>query len=300
MSVRAQSRTIGHFGSITSRLRSRRHFFMTIEELVKQIRLKKSFLCVGLDTDLEKIPKHLLQEEDPIFSFNKAIIDATQDFCVAYKPNIAFYEAYGLKGWKSLEKTIKYLNSNYPEQFTIADAKRGDIGNTSSRYAKAFFEELAFDAITIAPYMGRDSVEPFLEFKNKQTILLALTSNKGAFDFQTKKVDQKELYKEVLNVSKSYKNSENLMYVVGATKAEYLKDIREIVPDSFLLVPGVGAQGGNLHDVCKYGMNSSVGLLVNSSRGIIYASSKENFAAEAAQKAKEIQIQMKEELDKLN
>ena len=254
---------------------------------------------LGLDTDIEKIPAHLLKEEDPIFSFNKAIIDATQKYCVAYKPNIAFYEAYGLKGWKSLEKTIKYLNATYPEQFTIADAKRGDIGNTSTRYAKAFFEELAFDSITIAPYMGRDSVEPFLDFKNKHTILLALTSNKGAFDFQTKKIENKELYKEVLTISKSYKNAENLMYVVGATKAEYLKDIREIIPDSFLLVPGIGAQGGNLQEVCKYGLNSSVGLLVNSSRGIIYASTGKDFANEAALKAKEIQIQMKEELEKL-
>jgi orotidine-5'-phosphate decarboxylase len=273
---------------------------MTIENLVAQIHSKESFLCVGLDTDLEKIPKHLLEEEDPIFSFNKAIIDATQEFCVAYKPNIAFYEAYGLKGWKSLERTIKYLNSNYPEQFTIADAKRGDIGNTSTRYAKAFFDELAFDSITIAPYMGRDSVEPFLEFKDKHTILLALTSNKGAFDYQTKLIDDKELYKEVLTISQTYTNANKLMYVVGATKAEFLQDIREIVPNSFLLVPGVGAQGGNLQDVCKYGMNSSVGLLVNSSRGIIYASNQENFATEAAQKAKEIQLQMKEELDKLN
>jgi orotidine-5'-phosphate decarboxylase len=273
---------------------------MKTEEIVSQIKKKKSFLCVGLDTDLEKIPKHLLQEEDPIFSFNKAIIDATQEYCVAYKPNIAFYEAYGLKGWKSLEKTIKYLNSNYPEQFTIADAKRGDIGNTSTRYAKAFFEELAFDSITIAPYMGRDSVEPFLEFTDKHTILLALTSNQGAFDFQTKTIENKELYKEVLAVSKTYKNADNLMYVVGATKAEYLKDIRKIIPDSFLLVPGVGAQGGNLQEVCKYGINSNIGLLVNSSRGIIYASNNEDFASKAALKAEEIQKQMEEELEKLN
>ncbi|GMN10752.1 orotidine-5'-phosphate decarboxylase [Croceitalea sp. MTPC9] len=272
---------------------------MKTKDLIAQIKKKQSFLCVGLDTDLEKIPKHLLQEGDPIFSFNKAIIDATQEFCVAFKPNIAFYEAYGLKGWKSLEKTIDYLNTNYPEQFTIADAKRGDIGNTSTRYAKAFFEELAFDSITIAPYMGRDSVEPFLEFTNKHTILLALTSNKGAFDFQTKHMDNQELYKEVLTVSKTYENAENLMYVVGATQAEYLKEIREIVPNSFLLVPGVGAQGGNLKEVCKYGMNSTVGLLVNSSRGIIYASNTEGFADEAALKAKEIQTQMKKELEKL-
>ena len=273
---------------------------MEIQHLINQIRKKQSFLCIGLDTDLDKIPKHLLQEEDPIFSFNKAIIDATHQFCVAYKPNIAFYEAYGLKGWQSLEKTIKYLNENYPEQFTIADAKRGDIGNTSTRYAKAFFEELAFDSITLAPYMGRDSVEPFLAFKDKHTILLALTSNQGAFDFQTKIIEDKTLYKEVLSVSKNYENAENLMYVVGATKADYLKDIRKIIPNSFLLVPGIGAQGGSLKEVCKYGMNANVGLLVNSSRGIIYAGNAKDFANKAALKAKELQIQMKEELENLN
>lgn len=273
---------------------------MKTEELIFQIKKKQSFLCVGLDTDLDKIPRHLLKEEDPIFKFNKAIIDATQEFCVAYKPNIAFYEAYGLKGWKSLEKTINYLNTNCPEQFTIADAKRGDIGNTSTRYAKAFFEELNFDAITIAPYMGKDSVEPFLAFKDKHTILLALTSNEGAFDFQTRITEGKELYKVVLDTAKSYKNAKNLMYVVGATKAAFLKDIREIVPESFLLVPGVGAQGGDLQAVCKYGMNSDVGLLVNSSRGIIYASGDTNFAEVAASKAKEIQLQMQGELVKLN
>ncbi|NKI33015.1 orotidine-5'-phosphate decarboxylase [Croceivirga thetidis] len=265
---------------------------MKLEDLVYQIRKKKSFLCVGLDTDLNKIPKQFLQLEDPIFEFNKAIIEATQKFCVAYKPNIAFYEAYGLKGWLSLEKTINYLNENYPEQFTIADAKRGDIGNTSTRYAKAFFEELEFDSITIAPYMGKDSVEPFLEFKDKHTILLALTSNAGSVDFQTKSFEHQELYKEVLSVSKTYDNAERLMYVVGATKAEFLKQIREIVPNSFLLVPGVGAQGGSLEEVCKYGMTDNVGLLVNSSRGIIYASSGTDFAQAAADKAKELQEQM--------
>lgn len=265
---------------------------MKLENLIAQIRKKKSFLCVGLDTDLDKIPPHLLKTEDPLFEFNKAIIDATEAYCVAYKPNIAFYEAYGLKGWQSLEKTINYLNKNYPEQFTIADAKRGDIGNTSTRYAKAFFEELNFDSLTIAPYMGRDSVEPFLEFKNKHTILLALTSNAGAFDFQTKKLEETELYKQVLKVSTTYKNATNLMYVVGATKAEYLKEIREIIPDSFLLVPGVGAQGGSLADVCKYGMTKDVGLLINSSRGIIYASVEENFAERAGEKAHELQEQM--------
>mgnify|MGYP003683239363 CR=1 FL=1 len=265
---------------------------MTTKQLVSQINQKKSFLCIGLDVDLNKIPSHLLALEDPIFEFNKAIIDATHHLCVAYKPNTAFYEAYGIKGWKSLEKTIKYLNTNHPEIFTIADAKRGDIGNTSTMYAKAFFEDLAFDSVTVAPYMGKDSVEPFLAFKDKHTIMLALTSNEGAFDFQTKKVDAKELYKHVLETSKNWKNSENLMYVVGATKAEYFKEIRKIVPDSFLLVPGVGAQGGNLQDVCKYGLSENVGLLINSSRGIIYASNQKDFAEVAAKKAKELQSQM--------
>jgi orotidine-5'-phosphate decarboxylase len=265
---------------------------MTTQKLVAQIRKKKSFLCIGLDVDLEKIPSHLLKEEDPIFSFNKAIIDATHQLCVAYKPNTAFYEAYGLKGWQSLEKTIRYLNENYPEIFTIADAKRGDIGNTSTMYAKAFFEDLAFDAVTVAPYMGKDSVEPFLAFKNKHTIMLALTSNEGAFDFQTKKINEKEVYKHVLETSKDWKNSENLMYVVGATKAVYFKEIRKIVPNSFLLVPGVGAQGGNLQDVCRYGLTENIGLLINSSRGIIYASKDPDFATKAALKAKELQLQM--------
>jgi len=267
---------------------------MTTEQLVAQIRKKKSFLCIGLDTDLQKIPPHLLKVEDPIFAFNKAIIDATHDICVSYKPNIAFYEAYGIKGWHSLEKTIKYINANYPEIFTIADAKRGDIGNTSTRYAKAFFEDLEFDSITIAPYMGKDSVEPFLAFKNKHTILLALTSNVGAFDFQTKLIEGKELYKTVLETSKTYSNSKNLMYVVGATKAEYFKDIRKIIPESFLLVPGVGAQGGSLKDVCENGMNENVGLLINSSRGIIYASTNTDFADAARHKALELQSQMAE------
>jgi orotidine-5'-phosphate decarboxylase len=273
---------------------------MKIEQLVSQIHQKKSFLCVGLDTDLEKIPQHLLQEEDPIFAFNKAIIEATHEYCVAYKPNIAFYEAYGIQGWKSLERTMDYLNKNHPEVFTIADAKRGDIGNTSTRYAKAFFETLNFDSVTIAPYMGRDSVEPFLDFEDKHVILLALTSNQGAFDFQTKKIGKEELYKEVLRTSKTYKNSERLMYVVGATKATYLKEIREIVPESFLLVPGVGAQGGSLQEVCQYGMAQNVGLLVNSSRGILYASQGMDFADTAADKAKAIQMDMAVELGKLH
>ncbi|GAA3652943.1 orotidine-5'-phosphate decarboxylase [Flavivirga jejuensis] len=272
---------------------------MTTNQLVQQIKKKKSFLCIGLDVDLNKIPAHLLKEEDPIFAFNKAIIDATHHLCVAYKPNTAFYEAYGLKGWKSLEKTIHYLNEKHPEIFTIADAKRGDIGNTSTMYAKAFFDDLAFDSVTVAPYMGKDSVEPFLAFENKHTILLALTSNQGAFDFQTKKVDGKELYKHVLETSKTWEHSENLMYVVGATKAEYLADIRQIIPDRFLLVPGVGAQGGNLQDVCKYGMNHQVGLLINSSRGIIYVSKEADFAKAAAMKAKQLQEEMAIELNRL-
>ena len=266
---------------------------MTQNQLVNQIKQKKSFLCIGLDVDLNKIPPHLLEEEDPIFAFNKAIIDATHHLCVAYKPNTAFYEAYGLKGWKALEKTINYLNEHHPDIFTIADAKRGDIGNTSSMYAKAFFEDLGFDSVTVAPYMGKDSVEPFLAFKNKRTILLALTSNQGAFDFQTKQVEGKELYKQVLETSKTWDNAENLMYVVGATKAAFLADIREIIPDSFLLVPGVGAQGGDLKDVCKYGMNKNIGLLINSSRGIIYASKERDFAEKAAQQATALQQQMR-------
>lgn len=271
---------------------------MTTQELVRQIRQKKSFLCIGLDIDLAKIPSHLLQEEDPIFAFNKAIIDATHHLAVAYKPNTAFYEAYGLKGWKALEKTINYLNENYPELYTIADAKRGDIGNTSTRYAKTFFSDLNFDSITVAPYMGEDSVVPFLEFENKHTILLALTSNRGAFDFQTKKIDGEEVYKKVIQTSQTWKNNRNLMYVIGATKAEYFKEIRAIAPHNFLLVPGVGAQGGSLAEVCKYGLNDDVGLLVNSSRGIIYASAEANFAEAAASKAKELQKQMEEILDR--
>ncbi|PIF01517.1 MAG: orotidine-5'-phosphate decarboxylase [Maribacter sp.] len=273
---------------------------MDLEKLIGQIHLKRSFLCVGLDTDLEKVPPHLLQEEDPIFAFNKAIIDATHQLCVAYKPNMAFYEAYGLKGWKALGKTIDYLNMYYPDIFTIADAKRGDIGNTATRYAKAFFEEFGFDSITIAPYMGRDSIEPFLAFEDKHTILLALTSNEGAYDFQTQEVEGMALCEKVLRTSLTYENAHNLMYVVGATKAGFLGDIRKIVPDSFLLVPGVGAQGGSLKEVCHYGMNQHVGLLVNSSRGIIYASKNKDFASQAALKAKNLQQQMEEELKSLD
>ena len=266
---------------------------MTNDFLISEIRKKDSFLCIGLDVDLNKIPKHLLEVEDPIFAFNKAIIDATNHLAVAYKPNTAFYEAYGIKGWKALKKTIDYLNINHPEIFTIADAKRGDIGNTSAMYAKAFLEDLGFDAVTVAPYMGKDSVEPFLSFKEKHTILLALTSNKGAFDFQTQIIDNEELYKKVLKTSKSWERSDQLMYVVGATKAEYFKEIRNLVPNSFLLVPGVGAQGGNLQNVCKYGMNEDVGLLINSSRGIIYASNQLDFAEAAACEAEVLQKQMK-------
>lgn len=270
---------------------------MTTAQLVEQIHKKKSFLCIGLDTDLERIPSHLLKEDDPIFAFNKAIIDATHHLCIAYKPNTAFYEAYGVKGWLALEKTIAYLNEKHPEIFTIADAKRGDIGNTSARYAKAFFEDLQFDSVTVAPYMGRDSVEPFLAFAGKHTILLALTSNEGAFDYQTRLISEKELYKLVLETTRGYKNSENLMYVVGATKAEYLEEIRKIVPNSFLLIPGVGAQGGSLEAVCHYGLNEGVGLLINSSRGIIYASNEKDFAKAAANKAQALQIQMARELE---
>ena len=265
---------------------------MTTQQLIDQIKIKKSFLCVGLDVDLNKIPPHLLESEDPIFEFNKAIIDVTHDLAVSYKPNTAFYEAYGIKGWISLQKTINYINEKHPEIFTIADAKRGDIGNTSSMYAKAFFEDLNFDSVTVAPYMGKDSVEPFLAFKNKHTILLALTSNQGAFDFQTKEIDGKEVYKHVLETSKSWKNSENLMYVVGATRADILKKVRAIVPKAFLLVPGVGAQGGSLSEVCKYGMNSNVGLLINSSRAIIYASNGVDFAEKAREEALKMQLEM--------
>lgn len=265
---------------------------MTTTQLYKNILDKNSFLSVGLDVDLEKIPPHLLEVEDPIFAFAKAIIDATHDLCVAYKPNTAFFEAYGVKGWVALEKTINYLNSNYPNHFTIADAKRGDIGNTSTRYAKAFYEDLNFDSVTIAPYMGKDSIEPFLAFEDKFAILLALTSNAGSSDFQNLMVDDDKLFEKVLKTTQKYKNSKRLMYVVGATKALALKDIRAIVPDSFLLVPGVGAQGGSLSEVYKYGKNDKIGLLVNSSRGIIYASRGKDFAKAARFEAMNLQQQM--------
>lgn len=269
---------------------------MNRTELISQIIQKKSMLCVGLDTDIDKIPKHLLEEEDPLFAFNKAIIDATHEFAVAYKPNIAFYEAEGLKGWQSLYRTMNYLQENYPKTFTIADAKRGDIGNTSARYAKAFFQELDFDSITVAPYMGIDSVGPFLEFENKWVILLALTSNPGSLDFQTQVLKECEdmLFEKVLRISGQWGNTENLMYVVGATRADYLKKVRAIAPDHFLLVPGVGAQGGSLEEVVKNGMGNEPNLLINSSRGIIYASSDKDFAEHAAQKASDIQRSMAE------
>lgn len=269
---------------------------MNTTQLTARILEKRSFLCVGLDTDPARIPVHLQNTEDPVFEFNKAIIDATHKYTVAYKPNLAFYEANGLKGWESLKKTIEYLNAHYPEQFTIADAKRGDIGNTATQYARAFFEDLKFDSVTVAPYMGRDSVEPFLEFENKHTILLALTSNPGAFDFQTLNAGERPLYQQVLKTSRDYRNAERLMYVIGATKAEYLTEVRALVPDSFLLVPGVGAQGGSLEEVCRYGMNDGVGLLINSSRGIIYASEGADFAEAAGKEAQLLQQQMDAQL----
>ncbi len=267
-------------------------------ELVNQINRKKTFLCIGLDTDKKKIPEFLLEKEDPIFEFNKQIIDATHDLVIAYKPNIAFYESEGVEGWKSLYKTVEYLKSNYPKILIIADAKRGDIGNTSNMYAKAFFKNMNFDAITVAPYMGEDSISPFLAFENKWVILLALTSNKGAFDFQLFENNNSErLFEHVLSKSKTWADKNKMMYVVGATKAEMLKEIRTIIPEHFILVPGVGAQGGNLQEVAKYGMNNNCGLIVNSSRGIIYASIKEDFAEKARLKAKEIQIEMNELLN---
>jgi orotidine-5'-phosphate decarboxylase len=265
---------------------------MTTTALVEQIKLKKSFLCVGLDVDLDKIPKHLLDLEDPIFEFCKTIIDATSPYCVAYKPNIAFFEAYGLKGWQSLERVIQYLNTSYPEQFTIADAKRGDIGNTATRYAKAFFDQLQFDALTVAPYMGQDSVEPFLAFEAHHTILLALTSNSGASDFQYTKESDQPLYLKVIEKAQNWKGSERLMYVVGATKTAALRKIRSCIPNAFLLVPGVGAQGGSLDEVAAEGLNKQCGLLVNSSRGIIYAASDESYAEAAADAARVLQNQM--------
>lgn len=270
---------------------------MDKRELFENIKRKGSFLCVGLDTDIKKIPACLLNEEDPIFAFNKAIIDATAEYCVAYKPNLAFYESMGVKGWISFEKTVAYLREKYPDQFIIADAKRGDIGNTSAMYARTFFEEIDLDAVTVAPYMGEDSVTPFLNYKNKWVILLALTSNKGSHDFQlTADPSGERLFEKVLRVSQQWADSEQMMYVVGATQGAMFADIRKVAPDHFLLVPGVGAQGGSLEEVCKYGMNSQCGLLVNSSRGIIYADNTENFAVRAGQEAKALQEQMTDQL----
>jgi len=266
---------------------------MNKQQLFENIQKKKSFLCVGLDTDIKKIPEHLLKEEDPIFAFNKAIIDATAPYCIAYKPNLAFYESMGVKGWIAFEKTVSYIKENYPDQFIIADAKRGDIGNTSAMYARTFFEELDIDSVTVAPYMGEDSVTPFLSYEGKWVILLALTSNKGSHDFQlTEDTNGERLFEKVLRKSQEWANDENMMYVVGATQGHAFKDIRKIVPNHFLLVPGIGAQGGSLEEVCKYGMNSTCGLIVNSSRAIIYADKTENFATIAGQEAQKVQAQM--------
>ena len=263
---------------------------MNRKELIAQIKQKQSFLCIGLDADIKKIPTHLLELEDPIFEFNKQIIDATKDLCVAYKPNIAFYESMGPKGWVSLQKTLDYIPNNI---FTIADAKRGDIGNTSNMYARTFFKNMNFDSVTVAPYMGEDSIIPFLEFEDKWVVVLALTSNKGGLDFQKiESKDGKKLFQQVLETSKSWGTDKNMMYVVGATRAEELSEIRAIIPNHFLLVPGVGAQGGNLKDVTKYGMNKDCGLLVNSSRGIIYAGSGADFAEKAKVEAKKLQQEM--------
>ncbi len=266
---------------------------MTREQLIQNIRSKKSFLCVGLDTDIKKIPQHLLSAEDPIFEFNKAIIDATAQYCVAYKPNLAFYESIGVQGWIALEKTVKYIREKYPDQFIIADAKRGDIGNTSAMYARSFFGHLGVDAITIAPYMGEDSVTPFLGFDGKWVILLALTSNKGSGDFQLiEDADGSPLYKNVISRSSQWATDKEMMYVVGATQGKLFEEIRKVAPTHFLLVPGVGAQGGSLEEVCRYGMTEDCGLIVNSSRGVIYASSGTDFAEAAAAEAKKLAEQM--------
>ena len=267
---------------------------MNNQQLFENIKTKGSFLCVGLDTDIRKIPAFLLDTADPIFAFNKEIIDATAAFTVAYKPNLAFYESEGLEGWSSLEKTVRYLRENYPDIFLIADAKRGDIGNTSTMYARAFFEKMDFDAVTVAPYMGEDSVSPFLVYEGKRVVLLALTSNKGAYDFQFVEdtVNGEKLFEKVLRISQNWGSAENLMYVIGATKAEELAGIRKIVPAHFLLVPGVGAQGGSLQDVARYGLNKQCGLLVNSSRAIIYASGNKDFAQKAAENARETRDEM--------
>lgn len=267
---------------------------MNYSELFENIKKKQSFLCIGLDSDINKIPKHLLKSEDPVFEFNKQIVDSTHKFTIAYKPNIAFYESRGAEGWISMEKTVKYIKNNYPDIFLIADAKRGDIGNTSKMYAKAFLENLPFDSITVAPYMGEDSVSPFLSYPNKWVVLLALTSNQGAFDFQFFNNGKNNLYQEVLDKSQQWGNKDNMMYVVGATKADMLAEIRKTIPNHFLLVPGVGTQGGSLSEVAKYGMNSHCGLIVNSSRAIIFADGTENFAVVAALEAEKVQKEMSE------
>lgn len=270
---------------------------MNRQELIQQIREKQSFLCVGLDTDIKKIPEHLLAEENPIYAFNKAIIDATAHYCVAYKPNLAFYECEGTKGLVAFEKTIDYLNKNYPNHFVIADAKRGDIGNTSKMYARTFFETYDVDSLTVAPYMGEDSVSPFLDYEGKWVILLALTSNKGSYDFQlTTDANGERLFEKVLRISQKWGDENNMMYVVGATQGRMFEDIRRIIPDHFLLVPGVGAQGGSLEEVCQFGMNADCGLLVNSSRGIIYASNGRDFADKAAEEAQMLQQKMAQQL----
>jgi len=273
---------------------------MTQTGLTEIIKNKRSFLCVGLDSEIEKLPPSLMHEADPVFEFNRRIIDATSSYAVAYKPNVAFYECNGADGWKTLEKTVRYIKKNYPDIFVIADAKRGDIGNTSKMYAKALLENLPFDAVTVAPYMGEDSVTPFLTYAGKWVVLLALTSNKGADDFQYHNEDGIRLFERVLTVSQKWGTVNNMMYVVGATRAEMLKEIRKIVPDHFLLVPGIGAQGGSLEEVVKFGMNNKCGLLVNSSRGIIFADNSENFDKVAAEKACEIQTEMEGYLKERN
>ena len=272
---------------------------MTKQQLFEQIQKKQSFLCVGLDSDIEKIPEYLLDSDDPLYTFNKAIIDATAPYCVSYKPNLAFYESTGVKGWLAFEKTVAYIRQRYPQHFIIADAKRGDIGNTSEMYARSFFNEMKVDAVTVAPYMGEDSVKPFLIYPNRWVILLALTSNKGSADFQMATDGQGErLFEKVLHVSREWASDEQMMYVVGATQGKLFEDVRKIVPDHFLLVPGVGAQGGSLEEVCRYGMNRQCGLLVNSSRGVIYASNDEDYANAAAEEARKLQLEMKEMLGK--
>lgn len=272
---------------------------MTKKQLFEQIQKKQSFLCVGLDTDMKKIPQHLLETEDPIYSFNRSIIDATAPYCVAFKPNLAFYESEGLKGWLAFSKTVAYIRQRYPELFIIADAKRGDIGNTSEMYASTFFEEMDLDAVTVAPYMGEDSVKPFLKYPERWVILLALTSNRGSLDFQLDKNENGErLFEKVLRISKEWGTDEQMMYVVGATQGKLFEDVRKIVPDHFLLVPGIGAQGGSLEEVCQYGMNKRCGLLVNSSRGIIYADNSDNFAQSASNEANKLQLEMKVLLNK--